>query len=102
METLECYEKWTWRRWHILHTESKTEDFKRVIFIMKVLLWNWLKWRGKSVRKKSCGYFSYPLDPGQSLWPADIVEETWGKTEASLFVIIKKKRIGSYLLPTWL
>ena len=55
------------------HTTSKTpENFKRVIFIMKVLHWNWLKWRGKSVPKEWCGYFShlfdvYEVSPEQSL-----------------------------------
>ena len=38
---------------------------------MKVLPWNCLKWRGKSVPKDWCGYFLHPLDvfeasPGQS------------------------------------
>ena len=38
---------------------------------MKALPLNWLKWRGKSVPKDCCGYFSHPLDvyeasPGQS------------------------------------
>ena len=45
------------------HTTSKTaENVKRVIFIVKVLAWNWLKWRGKSVPKECCDYFSHPLD----------------------------------------
>ena len=58
----------------IFHTLSGTENFKRVIFIIKVLPWNWLKWRGKIVPKKCCGYLSHPLDAydkaslGQSRW----------------------------------
>ena len=53
------------------HITSKTENFKRVIVIMKMLPWNYLKWRGKSVPKECCGYFSHPLDiyeasPGKS------------------------------------
>ena len=42
------------------HTTSKIENFKIVIFIVKVLPWNSLKWRGKSVPKECCGYFSRP------------------------------------------
>ena len=34
----------------------------KVIFIMKVLPWNWLKWRGKSVAKEFFGYFAHPVD----------------------------------------
>ena len=33
------------------HSTSKTESFQRVIFVVKVLPWNLLKWRGKSVLK---------------------------------------------------
>ena len=29
---------------------------------MKMLPWILLKWRGKSVPKECCGYFSFPLD----------------------------------------
>ena len=72
METLEYYKKWTqWR----FHTTSKTaENFKRFLFfIRKVLPWNWLKWREKSVPQECCNYFSHPLDvyeanPGRNPW----------------------------------
>ena len=55
--------------------------------------------------KKCCGYFSHPLDVYEAshlneiLGRADIVVETRAKTAASFSVIIKEKRIGSYLLP---
>ena len=62
---------------HFTLVTSKTENFKskRVIFIMKILPWNWLDQQKLFVetRVKNCH-----------------------------FVIIKKKRIRSYLLPAWL
>ena len=64
------------------HSTSKNQNFKRVIFIMKVLPWNWLKWRGESVSKECCGCFSHAWDVykaslGRSPFgPADIVAET--------------------------
>ena len=64
------------------HTTSKTENFKKVIVIMKVLPWNEEKRRGRSVPRESCGYFSHPLDVYEASpeWspfgPADIVVET--------------------------
>ena len=45
----------------IFHTLVKLKML-RVIFIMKVLPWNWSKWRQKSVPKECCGYFSHTLD----------------------------------------
>ena len=55
------------------HSEDDTfsqPKILRVIFVMKLLPWNWLKWRGKSVPRETCSYFSHPLDvyeasPGQ-------------------------------------
>ena len=41
---------------------SETDNFRRIIFIMKVLTWNWLKWRRTSVPKECCDYFSRPSD----------------------------------------
>ena len=73
------------------HASSKTvENFKRVHFIMKLLPQNWLKWRGKTVPKESCGCFLRPLH-GYIIWnkrqvlnkvlgPADIVVEARAKT----------------------
>ena len=43
-------------------TSKTTENFERVIFIMTMLPWNWLKWRGKSVPIECCGYFLRPLN----------------------------------------
>ena len=48
------------------HTTSKTEHFKRVIFIMTVLSWSWLKWRKRAVSKECCGYSSHSLDAYQA------------------------------------
>ena len=73
------------------HTTSKTGNFKRVTFITKVLPWKWLKWRGKSVPRECCGYFSHPFDVYEAnhlnnvLVPADIVVETRAKTCSSVF-----------------
>ena len=56
------------------HTASKTASFERVIFIMKVLPWNWLKCCGSVLKRKDCcTYFSHPLDiyetsTGRNLW----------------------------------
>ena len=76
--------KFKWKLWNmenghseddIFHTFSKTENFKRTSFIIKVLLpYNWLEWREKAIAKECCGYFSHPLgaydktSPGQSSW----------------------------------
>ena len=54
------------------------------------------------------GFFSILLEipclqpPFGFFMEQPIVVETRAKTAASLFVIIKKKRIGSYFLPAWL
>ena len=102
METVECYEKWTYRSEDDTFHTNKTENFKEVDFIKKMLPWNWLKWRRKSVPKKCCGYFSHPLDvyeaslPEEVLdGPADIVVETRAKTCSESFfsgIMAKLKR----------
>ena len=68
---------------------------------MKLLPWNWLK-RRVSAKIKCCGYFWYFLHDSrgtspEALGPADIVVETRVKFQQS-FVLIKGKRMGSYLL----
>ena len=73
------------------HTTSKTGNLKRVTFIIKVLPWKWLNWRGKSVPREGWGYFSHPLDVYEAnhldnvLVPADIVVETRAKNCSSAF-----------------
>ena len=58
---------------------------------MKVLPWKSLKWRGKSVPKECCGYFSHPLDVYEAspvdevLGPTDIVVETRAENCNELF-----------------
>ena len=67
------------RHGHTENGDSKDDTFYALIKLkilrnfMKVLPWNWLKWRGKSVPKECCGYFSHSLDAyeashGQSPW----------------------------------
>ena len=68
---------------HFIHYLVKRKIL-RVIFIMKLLPWSRLTWRGNSVPKECCGYFSHPLDVlkqflNKVLGPADIVVETWAK-----------------------
>ena len=65
----------------------------RVIFTMKVLPWNWLKWRGNSVPKEFCSYFSHPFHIIFS-GPADIVLETRAKNCSEPFCQRSLKRKG--------
>ena len=73
------------------HTTSKTRNFKRITFIIKVLPWKWLKRRGKSVPRECCDYFSNPLDVYEANHldnvpvPTDIVVETRAKNYSSAF-----------------
>ena len=67
------------------HTTSNTEYSKRVIFIMRVLPWNWLKWRIKSVAKECCGHFSHPLD----VYEARPLDEIFGPTDIAVEIRVK-------------
>ena len=65
---------------------------------MKLLRWNWLKWREKSVPKKFWGYFSHPLN----VYEASHLDEVLGQADIVSLFLIRKKKIGSCLLPAWL
>ena len=83
---------------HFTLPPSKTESFKRLIFIIKMLLWNWLKWRGKSVPKECCGYFSHSLDvyeasPRRSPWiiSRHCCRHSSGKLQRDFLQSLKRK-----------
>ena len=78
------------RHGHTENGDSKDDTFYALIKLkilrnfMKVLPWNWLKWRGKSVPKECCSNFSHPLSMehvlDEVLGPAlDNVEKTRAK-----------------------
>ena len=78
---------------HFTLLPSKTESF-----IIKMLPWNWLKRRGKSVPKECCGYFSHSLDvyevsPRRSPWTISrhCCRDSSGKLQRDLLQSLKRK-----------
>ena len=97
---------WKRWRWHISHT-SKTENFKSNSYYEGDTL-KLIEVKGKVSAKRVLRLF---LTSFRCLWSKSwtksldqqtlLLKLEW-KTVASLFVIIKKKRIESYLQPAWL